>query len=189
MRRVIIIANGLARMVDGIGRVAAWFAIPLVVVTIFDVVTRRFFNLGSTMLQEMEWHFHTLLFCFCLGFAYLRDSHIRIDLVRDRVTSRTKAWIELIGGMLFLLPYCAIIIYYGWTFVYFSFKQNEGSSALTGLPFRWAIKAVILVGLALVIIAGVSIIIRKAIFLFGTDEHRKMLARHPMKLPGNEPGT
>ncbi|MDE0718889.1 MAG: TRAP transporter small permease subunit, partial [Rhodospirillaceae bacterium] len=58
------------------------------IVIIFDVVSRRFFVLGSTKLQELEWHLHTVLFIFCLGYAFLPNAHVRIDLFRSRISNR-----------------------------------------------------------------------------------------------------
>ena len=92
-----------------IGRIAAWVSILLIVVIIFDVVTRRFFVLGSTKLQELEWHIHAVLFMFCLGYGYVKNTHVRIDLVREKLSERKKLWIELIGCLFFsdpLFVYC-----------------------------------------------------------------------------------
>lgn len=167
MEQLVRFSAKVDRIVIRMGKLAAWLIVPLIVVTIFDVVTRRFFVLGSTKLQELEWHFHTGLFALTLGFAYLKDAHVRVDLVREKLPTRAKVWIEFVGCLVFLLPYAALILYFGWSFVVHSYQQQEISAATTGLSYRWAIKSVILAGFVLVIMAGVSTLVRKAAFLFG----------------------
>ena len=116
MNGLLAISNLIDRFLTIVGKLAAWAGVVLIVVTVFDVVTRRFFVLGSTKLQEFEWHAHAILFMFLLGYAYLKDTHVRIDLVRERLGERARWWMELAGCTFFLLPYCAIIIYFSFDF-------------------------------------------------------------------------
>lgn len=153
-----------------IGRVTAWVAIALMIVIVFDVITRRFLVLGSTKLQELEWHIHAVLFLFCLGYAYLKDAHVRIDLVRERVSRRTQLWIELIGCLFFLIPYCIIVIYYGADWWHRSFEQNEMAASATGLPYRWIIKAALPIGFVILLLSAVGMAFRKIVQLFGTPD-------------------
>ncbi|MGD1876990.1 MAG: TRAP transporter small permease subunit [Kiloniellaceae bacterium] len=166
------VSEGLDRVIIMIGKIAAWAGLALILVTIFDVVTRRYFNLGSTKLQEAEWHFHTILFALCLGYAYLKDSHVRIDLVRENLSERTQWWIELAGCLLFLLPYCGLIIWFGIDFVERSFATNEVSASATGLSHRWLIKSMIPIGFGLLALSGIAIMLRKLVELFGPEELR-----------------
>ena len=153
-----------------IGRIAAWVAIFLVIVIIFDVVTRRFFVLGSTKLQELEWHIHAVLFMFCLGYGYIKDTHVRIDLVRERLSTRTKQWIELIGCLFFMIPYSFIIIFYGVDWWHRSFELNEMSASATGLPYRWIIKAVLPIGFSILLVSAATTALRKSLQLFGPPD-------------------
>ncbi len=158
-----------------IGRVSAWVAILLMVVIVFDVVTRRFLVLGSTKLQELEWHIHAVLFLFCLGWAYLKNAHVRIDLVRERLNARVKLWIELLGCLVFLIPYCVIVIYYGADWWHRSFAQNEMAASATGLPYRWIIKAALPIGFFILLLSALSMAFRKILQLFGTAELIQMV--------------
>jgi TRAP-type mannitol/chloroaromatic compound transport system permease small subunit len=167
MRRLIAISNALARFVSIVGHIGAWAAMPLMLVTIFDVVGRRFFQVGSTELQEWEWHFHTILFTTSFGLAYIHNAHVRVDLLREKWPPRRKAWMELIGNLVFLLPYLALLLYYSWTFVSMSYVQNEGSAAFTGLGQRWIIKSSLLLMVVLMALACMAVILRKIVFLFG----------------------
>jgi len=175
MELLIRVSEGLDRVIVKIGKVAAWAGLALILVTIFDVVTRRFFVLGSTRLQELEWHFHVILFALCLGYAYLKDAHVRIDLVRERLSERTQWWIEIAGGLLFLLPFCAMVVWYGIDFTERSFATSEVSASATGLTHRWLIKAVIPIGFALLGLAGIAILLRKIVELFGSEEQRRLI--------------
>ncbi|MBT3307586.1 MAG: TRAP transporter small permease subunit [Alphaproteobacteria bacterium] len=172
MNTLFRISNFLDNLITKIGVAAAWTAIPLILVIIFDVITRRFLVLGSTKLQEMEWHLHTILFAFCLGYAYLRDSHVRIELVRERLSQRTQWWIELLGCLLFLIPYSMIVLYHGGEWWSRSFFVGEDSDSATGLPFRWIIKMALPLGFVFLLLATIAIFFRKVIQLFGPPELR-----------------
>ena len=84
------ISKFLEKIVTFFGKIGSWLAIPLIFIIIFDIVTRRFLILGSTKLQEMEWHLHTALFLLVLGYAYLKNAHVRIEIVRDKYSTFTK---------------------------------------------------------------------------------------------------
>lgn len=173
MERLIRISDGIDRLLTWIARVAAWAGVGLIATTIFDVVTRRFLVLGSTKLQEFEWHMHVVLFGFLIGFAYLKDAHVRIDLVRERLSERTQWWIELLGCLVFLLPYCALVIYYSYDFALRSYLTDEISASATGLTHRWIIKSVIPIGFGLLGLGGIAVVLRKVVELFGPQDLRR----------------
>lgn len=167
------LADLLDRIVTRIGRVAMWLFLPLIGVILFDVITRKIpgFSyvvlqgwldgwISSTRLQELEWHLHTGLFALVLGWAYLRNAQVRVDLLRERGGTTVKLWIELFGAVLMLLPFCALLLWYGADFVATSYRQGEGSAAMTGLAHRWVIKGVFLGGVALLFLAGLSVLLR-----------------------------
>lgn len=165
----------LDRIVTRIGKIAAWAGVAIVLVTVFDVISRRFFVLGSTKLQELEWHLHTILFAFCVGYAYIANAHVRIDLVRDRLSERAKWWLEVAGLVVFLIPYCIVIVYFGTDFVWRSLELDESSSSATGLPHRWIIKSAIPLGFAVLLLAGIAVLLRKIVELFGPEHLRTRL--------------
>ena len=172
MELLLRVSEGLDRGITKIGKVAAWAGLALILITIFDVVTRRFLVLGSTKLQEAEWHFHVILFSLCLGYAYLKDSHVRIDLLRENLNERVQWWIEVAGCLLFLLPYCALIVWFGIDFVERSFATSEISDSATGLTHRWLIKSMIPIGFGVHALSAVAILLRKFVELFGPEELR-----------------
>lgn len=166
------------RVVVGAGKLASWIFVPLMLIIFYDVSQRKWldfdtsimdtpFYVDSTKLQEMEWHLHATLFLLCLGFAYRADGHVRIELIRDRLSQRARVWMELAGIILFLLTYCYLIVSFGWVYASKSFEIGEVSAAQTGLSHRWVIKGMLPVGFALLFTAGVSAALRCVVYLFG----------------------
>ena len=195
MQHLIAVSVALDRFNTRVGKLAAWLLIPLVAVIIVDVITRKFSlltlakdwliahgnpagaefiqtYLTSTKFQELEWHLHAALFLLCLGFGYVRNGHVRIELVRERFSAEVKAWLELVGCIIFLLPYAALVLYFSYDFALRSYNMNEVSSALTGLSHRWIIKSFVPIGMVLLLLAGASVALRNAVFLFGPPEMR-----------------
>ena len=175
MRYLLRIEGVLNSVTSWAGRIGAWISVPLMIIIIFDVITRRFLVLGSTKLQEGEWHLHAVLFLLCLGFAYLRNAHVRISLVHERFSPKVRHWIEFIGCLAFAIPYRAIVYYFALDFVERSWNLNEASDSATGLPFRWAVKAFLPAGMLLLGLAAIAVVLRKFVELFGSPELRRTL--------------
>lgn len=168
-----------------------WLFLLMVVVICFDVVTRggitinlpftddhiqflapfqlKLFgiDLGSSRLQELQWHLHGMLFLTWIGYAYVRNAHVRIDIATAALPARTQAWLELIGCILFALPYVAIALPYAWQFFWTSYLQGESSSAPNGLPARYIIKFFLFFAFVSVLLAVISVAARRIVFLFG----------------------
>ncbi len=155
-----------------VGRAAAWLSIPIITVVILDVVTRRFFTLGSVTLQELEWHLHAVLFLLCAAYAYIDDTHVRVDIFRARLGPTPRAWIELIGAALFLTPYSIVMVVLGSQFVIDSYLLNEVSDAPGGLPYRFIIKSALPIGFLLLAMQGVSTVAKQILIL----KHREQKA-------------
>ncbi len=181
LNKLILISRNIEKIVSFIGKIGSWLAIPLIFIIIFDIVTRRFLVLGSTKLQEMEWHLHTALFLLVLGYAYLKNSHVRIEIVREKYSTLVKSIFETMGILIFLIPYTLLVIYYGFDFVQRSFNMNEVSSALTGLSHRWIIKAFIPIGMFLLFLAGLSILLRNIVFIISCLLNRDNIKDEVMK--------
>jgi TRAP-type mannitol/chloroaromatic compound transport system permease small subunit len=161
------LSNLLDRIVSMVGSAFAWLSIPLILVIVFDVITRRFFVLGSTKLQELEWHLHAILFFLCIGWAYIKNAHVRIELVYERLSRRAQLWVELLGCVFFLIPYCLIVLYHGVDWWGRSWAIGEVSDSATGLPYRWAIKAALPIGFIFIFLGAVTVLLRKVVELFG----------------------
>lgn len=159
MTHLLALSRAIDALLERLGRFGSFALLGLTVVVIFDVVTRRFMNVGSTQLQEAEWHLHTILIMLYLGLAYVKDVHVRIDLVRERLSERKKAWIELFGCLFLLMPFCLFVGYYATQFAWTSYIRHEVSQSVDGLPYRFAIKTMLPLGIYLLALAGLSRII------------------------------
>jgi TRAP-type mannitol/chloroaromatic compound transport system permease small subunit len=162
-------ANALYRFLERIADATGWLLLVLMAVTCVDVVFRKFGVIGFpyTKFQELEWHLHTVIFSLWLGFNYCVNAHPRVDSYTEHLQFRTKAWIELVGCLLFALPYTAVLVYYGWDFVKTAWVFNERSDSALGLPYRWVIKGIMYLGLVLLLVGIVSVLLRLIAFLFG----------------------
>ena len=179
-------SDKLRALVDVIGRFGSWFILPLVLITCYDVLLRKlkFFYVWiletfgrvwifeSTLLQEMEWHMHTVLFTLVLGYGYIHNSHVRVDLVREKLSFRRKAWLELLGTSFFLIPYTCIVIWFAAIYAYDAYMTGEISASLVGLSHRWIIKSVLVAGLVVAAIAGVAVWLQTAAVLWGRQDQR-----------------
>jgi TRAP-type mannitol/chloroaromatic compound transport system permease small subunit len=176
----------LSRRIDPliarVGRLTGWLWIALLLTIVANVAMRYLAGRGFIQLEELQWHLYAAGFLFGLAFAYQTDSHIRVDLLRDAWSARTRAWIELYGTLLLLLPFVALVLVFGVPFVRSSFAVNEISQAPGGLPFRWLVKALLPLGFALLLLAALSRFSRIWAFLFSQSGETTNLA------PGGPPG-
>ena len=180
------ISDCLGRFVSLVGSLVAWLSVLLIVVIAFDVVTRRFLVLGSTKLQELEWHLHAVLFLLCIGWAYMKDAHVRIEIVHERLPRKAQLWIEMLGCLLFLVPYCLIVFYHGINWWEKSWNLGEMSDSATGLPHRWIIKASLPIGIVFIFLAAVSVFLRKFVELFGSSAIPDTASDEPATSPTRE---
>ena len=109
----------------------------------------------------------------------MRDAHVRIDIVRQRFGARGQAIIELTGLLILMIPFLAVIAYFGWFFVERSYLSGEGSSSMAGLENRWIVKSFLVIGVALALIAALSVLARIIVFLSGR-QRETALSRLPM---------
>lgn len=144
------------------GRAIAWLVLGLVLLISYDVAMRYLFQLGSTALQELEWHIFALIFLLGAAYTLKHDGHVRVDVFYHAkwMTPKARAWINLLGTLFFLIPFCVLIIYSSWPFVMNSYDIGEGSPDPGGLPYRFLLKAAIPLGFALVALQGISMMIR-----------------------------
>jgi TRAP-type mannitol/chloroaromatic compound transport system permease small subunit len=180
MDRLLASSKAIERGLYVISMAAGWLFVACTLVIVFDVLTRKFgFQLpgmGSTRLQELEWHLHTALFSFWLGSAYIKNAHVRIDIATAAARPRTQAWIEFLGVLVFALPYCLIAIYFSYDFTRIAWNWNESSDSATGLPWRWIPKGFITLGLILLLLAVVSVGMRLIVYLWGPARLRPAAA-------------
>ena len=150
-----------------IGKAASWLWLLLLAVIVLNVVMRYLFDQGRIEFEEIQWHLYSVGFLLGLSFAYQADSHIRVDVLHEHFSPRFRAWIELYGIVLFLLPFVALVLIYSVPFVMSSYAVSEISQAPGGLPYRWLIKAFLPIGFLLLLLAVLARLSRVWQLLFG----------------------
>jgi TRAP-type mannitol/chloroaromatic compound transport system permease small subunit len=180
LERLLAASAAIERALYRLSMAAGWLFVACTVVIVFDVLTRKFGyqipGMGSTRLQELEWHLHTALFSFWLGIGYIKNSHVRIDIALSKATRRTRAIMELLGCLVFAIPYCVIAIYFSLDFTWIAFVDGESSASANGLPHRWIPKSFISLGLILLLIAVLSVLMRVLVYLYGPPPLRDRAA-------------
>lgn len=160
----------LARLIDAlnerVGRAIGWLVLAAVLVSAGNATVRYSLNLSSNAWLEIQWYLFSAVFLLGAGYTLKKNEHVRIDVVAGRLSRRGQAWIDIIGGLLFLMPMAVIIMVLSWPMFTQSYIGHEISGDAGGL-LRWPVKLLIPVGFALLVLQGVSEIIKRAAFLRG----------------------
>ncbi len=160
------VSTRIDTFISAVGRVTSVIWIVLLAVIVLNVLLRYVFSEGRIEFEELQWHLYSIGFLLGLSYAYQADTHIRVDVLHERMSPVTQAWIELYGILLFLLPFIALVIIFSLPFVASSYALSEISPSPGGLPLRWLIKAFLPVGFVLLLLAVVSRLVRVWHFLF-----------------------
>lgn len=147
-------------MISYVGKSVSWLALVLVAVIIVDVLLRYFFSITSAASFELEWHLFAALFMLATAWTLQQDRHVRVDLFYQRFSFKGKAWVNLIGTVFFLLPFCVVAGYESLSFVKASFELGETSPDPGGLPARYLIKSTIPISFLLLGLQGILEVIK-----------------------------
>ena len=131
--------------------ITAFILALLVILVVYDATSRYLFSEGSTALQELEWHFFDVVILLSIAYTLRNNAHVRVDIFYEKFSAKTKALINILSFILFVLPLSFLIIYIGIDFVEMSYLQHEASSDPGGLKYRWIVKA--LMPLAFILLA------------------------------------
>jgi TRAP-type mannitol/chloroaromatic compound transport system permease small subunit len=168
MNALLALSDRLRGMLERVARASSWLLLIMATVTCFDVLARKTgIPAPLTKLQELEWHFHAALFSLWMGYGYTVNAHPRVDSYTEHLPMRRKAWLEMIGCVLFAFPYVALVAYHTLDFVAESYALGEQSDSTVGLSYRWFIKGIYAAGIWLVLLGILSVLTRVVVFLFG----------------------
>lgn len=160
------LSQSLDHYIVSIGRLSSWLWLVLLLVIVTNVFIRYLFGIGRIEFEEIQWHLYAAGFLIALSYAYVEDAHVRVDVVRNQLSPKMLAWVELYGTLLLLLPFIVLVLWASVPFVSYSFITSEISEAPGGLPYRWFIKGFLILGFVLLLIAMSSRLSRVSSFLF-----------------------
>lgn len=154
------------RLIKGIGHLFSWTWLVLMAVIILNVLMRYALSEGRIEFEELQWHLYAVGWLIGLSYCYVADDHVRVDLLHDRMSLKKQAWVEFFGILFLLTPFLVVVLWYAIPFISYSWELGEVSAAPGGLPYRWAIKAVLFIGFVLLALAVVSRFSRVVALLF-----------------------
>ncbi|CCQ74543.1 TRAP transporter small permease subunit [Magnetospira sp. QH-2] len=158
---------GLDGVIKRIGSLVSWVWPLLVAVIVLNVTMRYVFGEGRIEFEEIQWHIYAVGFLIGLSYGFEADDHVRVDVLHEHFGLKAQAWVEMLGILIFMLPFTWLVIYFAWPFVESSFAIDEVSDSPGGLPMRWVIKAVLPLAFLLLLAAAVSRLSRATALLFG----------------------
>ncbi len=172
MRKVLLsFQQKIDALNEAIGKGVAWLTTLLVVLIMYDVVTRYLFNTTSVGIIELEWHLFSFIFLLGAAYALKHDRHVRVDVFYSNFSAKQQAWINLLGTLIFLIPFCIVIIITATKFAINSYEIQEGSPDPGGLPARYIIKSAIPIGFILLLLQAISLTIKSVLTLTAPPEH------------------
>jgi len=156
--------ENLSKLIDAssdlIGRSAAWLTVGMVLLMALIVALRYLFQTGSIAMQEAVIYVNALIFTLGAAYTLKEQGHVRVDIFYNRLGVKHKALVDLLGGLVFLLPFAGFIIWESWDYVSVSWRIKESSAELSGLPYVYLLKATIISLALLLIIQGISEILK-----------------------------
>ena len=169
MRALLTASRLIDAMNHRIGRAVGWLVLVDVLLSSGNATIRYIFDTSSNAWLEAQWYLFAAVFLLCAGYTLLRNEHIRIDIVTGRLPPKAKAWIDILGGLFFLLPTAILIMVLSWPMFLDSFERHEMSSNAGGL-LRWPAKLLIPAAFLLLTAQAVSELIKRIAFLTGHAE-------------------
>lgn len=145
---------------DYIGKITAFVMIIMLLNVFYDVIMRYFFKSGSIALQELEWHLFSVLFLLGISYSLKEDGHVRVDVIYDGLSTRKKAVINIVGSIIFLIPFSLLIAFGSMEFVMEAYQTGEISGDPGGLTHRWIIKALLPFSFFILVIVTIGSVIK-----------------------------
>jgi TRAP-type mannitol/chloroaromatic compound transport system permease small subunit len=180
MRGLLKLSNAIDWLNAQVGKWVIWLILGSTVISALNALVRKIFNTSSNAYLEVQWYLFAGAFLLASGYTLLQGEHVKIDVVSSRLTKRRQIWIDIIGFLFFLTPMCLVILYFGIPFFLQGFRSGEMSSNAGGL-IRWPVYLLMPVGFMLLLLQGVSELVKRIAFLRGLipDPTLKVVAKTP----------
>ena len=150
-----MLIKNIHRLNEFAGRSVSWLNTVLVLLVCGDVISRYFFNDTAAWVMELEWHLFALVFLLGAGYALRHGRHVRVDLFYSRFSPQDQALVNALGGIIFLIPWCILLIWMSTQYAWGSYLIREGSPDPGGLPARYIIKFAIPLAFFLLLLQGI----------------------------------
>ncbi len=154
---------------ERIGSIVKWLILIAVIISTVNALIRKLFNSSSNAWLEAQWYLFAAVFMLGAAYTFLRNEHIRIDIVTSNFSKRTRDWIDVFGHVVFLLPFCWLMTWHGTPFFLRSFAIGEASMNAGGL-IQWPAKILVPLGFILLLAQGISELIKRIAILRGVIE-------------------
>lgn len=193
MTALLGVSKGIDALTTAIGRVTFWLTLVMVLIGAFNVVTRYVgrelgVSLGGTLYIALQTQLFNLIFLLSAAYVLNKDGHVRVDILYANYSVRAKAWVDILGTLFFLFPFCALGMYLSWGYVGRSWQQGEVNTNAGGLPV-YPIKTVILIAFGLLILQGVSEIIKRVAVLRGRLDTLEVEPARPSSVAPTAPSA
>jgi TRAP-type mannitol/chloroaromatic compound transport system permease small subunit len=178
MSALLKFSSAVDRLNAFVGRWVIWLILGSTVISGLNAIVRKAFNTSSNAYLEVQWYLFAAAFLLAAGYTLLNGEHVKIDVISSKLSKRKQIWIDVIGFAFFLTPVCIVILYYGIPFFLQGFRSGEMSSNAGGL-IRWPVYLMIPIGFSLLLLQGLSELIKRLAFLRGliADPTVKVVAR------------
>lgn len=179
MQALLKVSRGIDAFTTLVGRWVSWLIVLAVMISATNAVIRKVFDMSSNAYLELQWVLFSIVFLLCSPWTLLNGEHIKIDIINHNLPLRVRSKIDMMGHLFFLMPFCIIILWTSIPFFLVSFSQNEQSFSAGGLP-QWPAKSLIMIGFALLLVQGISEIIKRAAIMRGLlpDPNAHALTAH-----------
>lgn len=171
----------ITRLIDAlsrfVGKMVIWLVLASTVISAANAIARKAFNVGSNAFLEIQWYLFAAVFLLGAGYTFLKNAHVRIDVLAAKLSMRTRMYIDIVGILVFLLPMCWFMIQFAWPVVIGAYQSGEMSSNAGGL-IRWPVYALVPAGFALLGLQGLSELIKRFAFLQGIGPNPLLYGAH-----------
>ena len=169
MGALLRMSSGVDALSTQIGRLIRWLVLASVLISAGNAIIRKVFNISSNGFLEIQWYLFAGVFLLGAGFAFMRNVHVRIDFISSKLSKRTNAIIDAAGIVVFLIPLCLIMVWLSWPLFTQALASGEMSQNAGGL-IRWPAYLLMPVGFGLLLLQGLSELIKRVAFLRGLRE-------------------
>jgi TRAP-type mannitol/chloroaromatic compound transport system permease small subunit len=166
MKLLLIFSRAIDALNENVGKLTYWLILAAVLISTANAVVRYSLNMSSNAWLEIQWYLFSAVFLFCAGYTLLHNQHVRIDVISGRLSRRAQTWIDIFGTIFFLLPMAIAIMWLSWPVFLDAYRSNEVSTNAGGLTV-WPARLMLPVGFFLLVLQGLSELIKRVAFLRG----------------------